>query len=524
MGPISKKLIVLGLATSLSALGIAVSTADVALAKGGGGGGGGGHGGGGGGHGGGGGGHGWGGGGGGHGWSGGGHAHYSSHASHWSGGHHYAGHYSGRTHTAGTHTHTNLSKTNLSKTNLSKTNLSKTDLSKTDLSKTDLSKTNLSKTDLSKTNLSKTDLSKTNLSKESRVTPLKNAADPKNFKDRRDFANKTAFNSFWHQGWHQNWWHHHHNFFHIGWIGPWFWPWAFGDFFYFALWPWGYWWYDPFWAYGWGDIYDAVFFPYSYNDYVQGPRAPERMARLKDSIVQGCNEEAGEVTGWPIDQIQGAVQPDQRQSQMLDDLGNAIVKASDEIRAHCQTNIAFTPTGRLEQMHDRLGALVDAVNIVSPTMSGFYDSLNDEQKARFNDIAPQASRTARRGQAVPGDLTRLNIQDQCNAGMMAWPTDQIDRVVRPDDAQRAKLQALQSAAAQAADTIKAACPNNVPPTPPARLAAVGQRLQALLKGVETMQPALADFYNALSDDQKARFNSMGRQLFAQNAGSQSRSE
>jgi hypothetical protein len=38
---------------------------------------------------------------------------------------------------------------------------------------------------------------------------------------------------------------------------------------------------------------------------------------------------------------------------------------------------------------------------------------------------------------------------------------------------------------------------------------------AMLQGVETMQPPLADFYNSLSDDQKARFNSMGRQLFAQ---------
>jgi hypothetical protein len=69
------------------------------------------------------------------------------------------------------------------------------------------------------------------------------------------------------------------------------------------------------------------------------------MARLKQGIVQGCNEEAGEVTGWPIDQIQAAVQPDQHQSELLDNLGNAIVKAGDETRAHCQTNVAFTPTG-----------------------------------------------------------------------------------------------------------------------------------------------------------------------------------
>jgi len=67
-------------------------------------------------------------------------------------------------------------------------------------------------------------------------------------------------------------------------------------------------------------------------------------------------------------------------------------------------------------------------------------------------------------------------------------------------------------------------PNDVPATPPSRLAAVGRRLHAMVQGVETMQPPLADFYNSLSDDQKARFNSMGRQLFAQNAGNQSSSQ
>ena len=36
-----------------------------------------------------------------------------------------------------------------------------------------------------------------------------------------------------------------------------------------------------------------------------------------------------------------------------------------------------------------------------------------------------------------------------------------------------------------------------------------------LQAVETVQPALANFYSSLSDDQKARFDGMGRQLFAQ---------
>ena len=499
---LDRNLAALRLAVSIGTIVIALGAAGSAFA----GHGGGGHGGGGGGHGG---GSGWD-GGGGHGWGGGGVSHFSA-------GHVNAAHFAGSrghwaSHAASAHASHNWSRSHGNYSHVTRNNLHATHTAGINSNTKNNGK-------LNHTNLNHANALATNQGKNlnSHVTPLKHAADPHNFGVRRAYANKAAFQPFWHDGWHNAWWHRN-NFFHLGWIGPWFWPFAFGDFFYVALWPWDYWYYDPFWAYGYGDIYQAVFFPYGYEDYVQGPRAPERMARLKQGIVAGCNEEAGEVTGWPIDQIQAALAPDQRQSQLLDDLGNAVVKAGDEIRSHCQADIAFTPTGRLDQMHDRVASLVDGVNTVSPALSGFYDSLSDEQKARFDHIAPHASH---RGPPPQRDLTTLNVQAQCDAGMMAWPTDQIDRVVRPDEAQRSKLQALQSAAAQAADTIKAACPTEMPNTPPARIAAVGRRLQAILTGVETMRPALAAFYNSLSDDHKARFNSMGRQLFAQSAGTSS---
>jgi hypothetical protein len=97
---------------------------------------------------------------------------------------------------------------------------------------------------------------------------------------------------------------------------------------------------------------------------------------------------------------------------------------------------------------------------------------------------------------------------------MAWPTDQINRVVQPTDAQRSKLEALQTAAGNAADIVKASCPTQAPSTPPARLAASGKHLQAMLQAVDTIRPPLHDFYDSLSDSQKARFNTMGKQLFA----------
>jgi hypothetical protein len=324
------------------------------------------------------------------------------------------------------------------------------------------------------------------------------------FAANRHFAGAGAFHPFWNRGWH---WHNH-----LGWIGPLFWPYAYGDFFYYALWPDDYYDVDPFWVYGYGDIYEGIFSPYVYDDYVQGPGAPARMAALTQSMAQSCSDEAAEVTGWPINQISDAVQPNAQQSALLDDLGNAVVKAGDVIKSHCPTTVSFTPTGRLDTMQQRLQGLVQAVDIVGEPLGKFYDSLNDEQKARFNSIKP----TTDKGTAANAPAANATTpKSDCDASVMAWPTEQIDHAVQPSDAQRAKLDALQAAAAKGADIIKAACPSETPSTPPARLAAVGKHLQAMLQAVDEIRPPLHDFYNSLSDDQKARFNTMGKQLFAQ---------
>src|ERR1700682_1142242 len=297
------------------------------------------------------------------------------------------------------------------------------------------------------------------------------------FAANRHFAGAGAFHPFWNHGWH---WHNH-----LGWVGPLFWPFAYGDFFYYALWPGDYADVDPFWVYGYGDVYQGIFSPYVYDEYVQGPGAPARMAALTQSMAQSCSDEAAEVTGWPINQISDAVAPNPQQSALLDDLGNAVVKASDVIKSHCPTTVSFTPTGRLDTVQQRLQGLVQAVSLVSDPLSKFYASLDDEQKARFNSIKPTTDKsTASNAPAANATTPKTD----CDASAMAWPTEQIDQVVQPNDAQRAKLDALKSAAANGADIIKAACPSETPSTPPARLAAGGHGLQALLPAVDAIPP------------------------------------
>jgi hypothetical protein len=98
----------------------------------------------------------------------------------------------------------------------------------------------------------------------------------------------------------------------------------------------------------------------------------------------------------------------------------------------------------------------------------------------------------------------------------AFPADRIDQIVKPSAAQRTRLDALAAANAKAADLIKAVCPSQLPNTPPGRLDAEGKRLNAMLQAVKAIRPALENFYSSLSDDQKARFNTIGRQLLAKN--------
>lgn len=307
-----------------------------------------------------------------------------------------------------------------------------------------------------------------------------------------------------------NWWHR--NRFHVGWVGPLFWPFAYGDFFYDVFWPYEYWDFDPFWDYGYDDIYQTVFWPYSNQEYVQGRAARTRRAAVTRQVAQTCSDETGEVTGWPVDQMQEVLQPSEQQHADLDALGAAIAKASQTVRTACPDHVVFTPLGRLDQMRQRVDALVQAATIVRPALAKFYDSLSDDQKARFNAMG-EPGKTPEPGQnnAQPNKL-----QVTCAEDVAPWPVDRIAGAVHPTDAQRTKLDALQKAADQAAAVVKASCPSEIPGTPPGRLDAEIKRLEAMQQAIDIVRPALADFYNSLDDEQKAHFNTLGRELSAAN--------
>src|SRR5690349_16730831 len=92
--------------------------------------------------------------------------------------------------------------------------------------------------------------------------------------------------------------------------------------------------------------------------------------------------------------------------------------------------------------------------------------------------------------------------------IVGLPIDQIAAAVQPTEAQGASLDELGNASIDAAGMIRASCPTQVAATAPGRLAAMQQRIEAMEKAVDLVQPALDKFYGSLTDEQKARFNAL----------------
>jgi hypothetical protein len=328
---------------------------------------------------------------------------------------------------------------------------------------------------------------------------------------RTQFASARFHGRFWGSPWFGGsrwpWWR---TGIVIGWVGPVFWPYAYYDVFDYVYWPYAY---DDFWPYAYDDVYYGIYGNYAYGGPGVGSGAPRsgtgtrRVARTAGGserrAAEVCSDNAPDLTNWPIERISEIVQPTDAQRAALEDFRAASARSIDILKAGCPKDLPSTPVGRLAAMDGRLQVMLQAVETVRPALDRFYQSLNDEQKARFNAIAPGSDSSA-------GDNSRdlSKFCDERSPGVTDLPIDRIAQAVQPTPAQRSALDELKDASGRAAEGLKANCPTSQSLTPTGRVEAMEKRLRATLGAVRTVQPALTKFYDSLSDEQKARFNSL----------------
>src|SRR5262245_45768410 len=101
-----------------------------------------------------------------------------------------------------------------------------------------------------------------------------------------------------------------------------------------------------------------------------------------------CSQQAGGFINVPVQLVQQVLEPNAQQQGAFDALKTASENAARAVQASCPTQMPQTPAARLDVAKQRLGAMVDAMKTVRPKLEQFYASLNDEQKARLNALAP----------------------------------------------------------------------------------------------------------------------------------------
>jgi hypothetical protein len=343
-----------------------------------------------------------------------------------------------------------------------------------------------------------------------------------------------------------------------------FWPFFYGDVFTYALWPYAD--YDPFWAYGPDYLLTSIFWPgpdygpdygggAGYNIYADngdggngrayvgaghakerhrdrhevggGQATPTRVAKTNETgatstpeppatteLAQTCTGLAPGVTDLPVDRIERAVQPSADQARALEDFKAASRQASDVVKASCPSEVPLTPIGRLDAVQKRFQAMIQAIQLVRSPLEAFHNSLSEEQRQRFDALGTETGSANPAARASTSNDV-VSLCDQRAGSFTQLPVQRVEQTMELNKQQQDAFDELKQASIKAAAELQNSCPRGDLQNPIERLTAVEKRLTAMVAAMEDLRPALNRFYASLSDEQKARFNTIGRTQSAQ---------
>jgi LTXXQ motif family protein len=131
----------------------------------------------------------------------------------------------------------------------------------------------------------------------------------------------------------------------------------------------------------------------------------------------------------------------------------------------------------------------------------------------------RSERVASTSGTAPAASARERICSGEAQGLTDFSIQKIADQVQPAADQQKLLDDLKAATVRAVEVMQATCPAELPSTPTGRLAAMRSRVDAMLKAVQIVRPALDKFYGSLNDEQRERFNALdqGEQAQAKTA-------
>lgn len=298
----------------------------------------------------------------------------------------------------------------------------------------------------------------------------------------------------------------------LGVVGPLVWPSAYEDIIGFTLWPKAYG--ERLRVHGIGDVLAAIFTratspaSMSRGETARAMADNSRRASVASvGSIRPCNGAVQASVDWPANKIEHSTALTAEQRRALDQFRASIAEAIATISATCHDEAATTPVERLHSMQTALWAVHDAATLIRTPLANFYGSLTDDQKKQF--IVPASQANLRATAMKDHSINQKEIAGMCGMLMSdKWPMRQIERALRPTNAQRASLEALQKKLFEMGQFLMASCLQPMPSTPTARLDSATDRLTAVIFAASNVSLALNDFYNQLSEQQKEKFTSV----------------
>lgn len=279
-----------------------------------------------------------------------------------------------------------------------------------------------------------------------------------------------------------------------------FWPTAANDLVEYAFFPRGT--NDHFWAIGYGAILGSAFAGSDTEDVRRNRRGP---AGGGADDPCGSRRASSSADGL-IDRIEQAIQPNESQREGFGELRAALAQIIDRIDSTCPAAAPTTATERLKAIQDRIWAMRDALLTLRLPFEKFHGSLTDEQRWRLHRADPEIDATTG-STRTPGE----NCGERA-ASIADWPMRAIERAVRPTEEQRATFEEMRMRLAAMAQLVASSCPTYPLLSSAGRIAAAADRLDVMLFTVMTLSPALPDFYDSLTDKQKAALDRAIRQF------------
>jgi hypothetical protein len=233
-----------------------------------------------------------------------------------------------------------------------------------------------------------------------------------------------------------------------------------------------------------------------------------------EQMIRACAEQAVELKRIPFDLVSQTVQANDEQRSALERVRGTANDAAETLSAACPKDTPAELGQRLAQLGRALDAIAASLATLRPALATFYDTLDDEQKARLVaiDFSRKSLSKSERGERGTANGRAPNGSDPapdpvCNrwiAILRSWPVRQVESGIALSDEQRAILYEITAAIYRATSGLIGACPAEDRFTALGRLDAKQRQLRALRHGIDAIQPVLSKFEDSLNDSQRTR--------------------